>query len=124
MIAAVSDYICKENFNGKLKKDDIGDEFSLELVKNRDILSSIDKNSIKTIGFKAELDKNSALQSARNMLKDKDLDAVCLNILDEQNGFGSSKNEITLISKKEEKKLSLDTKLNISFKILEELKKI
>ncbi|MFK5880918.1 MAG: bifunctional phosphopantothenoylcysteine decarboxylase/phosphopantothenate--cysteine ligase CoaBC [Sulfurospirillum sp.] len=124
MVAAVSDYICKEEFNGKLKKEKLGDRFSLELIKNRDILQDIEKNGIKTIGFKAELDKNTALKSAKDMLKNKNLDAVCLNIIDKNNNFGSEQNEITLISKKKETKLSLDTKLNISFKIFEELKNI
>ena len=77
MIAAVSDYICKNNYSGKLKKERLGEEFSLELVKNMDILKEIDKSEIKTIGFKAELDKNSALKNAQKMLIDKNLDAVC-----------------------------------------------
>jgi phosphopantothenoylcysteine decarboxylase/phosphopantothenate--cysteine ligase len=124
MVAAVSDYICKEDFRGKLKKEHLGENFSLELIKNRDILASIDKSGIKAIGFKAELDKKTALQSAKNMLKEKNLDAVCLNVLDEKNGFGSDKNEIILISKKSEKRLPLKSKLNISFDILRELKEI
>ncbi len=124
MVAAVSDYICKNRFSGKLKKENLGDEFSLELVKNIDILKEIDKNDIKSIGFKAELDKNSALKNAKNMLVNKNLDAVCLNILDKDNSFGSEYNEITLITKNKEEKLKLDTKLNISFQILKKLENI
>ncbi len=124
MVAAVSDYVCKESFNGKLKKEDIGESFTLELVKNVDILSIIDKSGIKTIGFKAEMDKNSAIKSAKNMLKNKNLDAVCLNILDKRNSFGSDENEVTIISKNRQKILPLNTKLNISFQILKELEEI
>lgn len=124
MVAAVSDYICKKEFSGKLKKEKLGDSFSLELIKNRDILKDIEKNEIKAIGFKAEFDKSNALRSAKNMLRDKNLDAVCLNILNQYNSFGSEQNEITFISKKGEKNISLDTKLNISFQILKELKEI
>jgi len=122
MTAAVSDYTCKEKFSGKLKKSVLGEEFSLKMVKNRDILKEIDKTEIKAIGFKAELDKKSAKNSAKNMLIEKNLHAVCLNILGEQNGFGSDKNEITIIKKESEKTLKLDSKLNIAFKILDELK--
>jgi len=122
MVAAVSDYICKEEFKGKLKKKDLGEEFSLKLIKNADILKSIDKNNIKTIGFKAEMDRETALQNAREMLINKNLDAVCLNIIDNKNNFGSDKNEITLITKNTDILLELNSKLNISFQLLKELK--
>jgi len=124
MVAAVSDYVCKNKSTGKLKKEDIGDNFTLELVKNRDILKEINKQDIKAIGFKAELDETNALRNAKNMLVNKDLDAVCLNILDKENSFGSEKNKITLITKDREIQLNLDTKINISFQILKELKQI
>ncbi len=118
MVSAVSDYICKKIYDGKLKKSDLGDEFSLELIKNRDILKNIDKKNIKTIGFKAELDKNTAFENANKMLKEKNLDAVCLNILENENTFGKDKNRVTFITKDTQKEFKLDTKLNISFKIL------
>ena len=124
MVSAVSDYICKKEFNGKLQKSDLGDEFSLELVKNRDILKNIDKKNIKAIGFKAELDIENATKNATKMLKDKNLDAVCLNILKKDNSFGSEKNRVTFITKKSKDEFELDTKLNISFKILEASKSI
>ena len=124
MVAAVSDYICKEKFVGKLKKSDLGEEFSLNLIKNSDILKNIDKNDIKTIGFKAEMDKKNALKNAREMLVNKNLDAVCLNIIDNKNSFGSDQNEITLITKNSDILLELNSKLNISFQLLKELKHI
>lgn len=122
MVAAVSDYICKDKFKGKLKKKDLGEEFSLKLIKNTDILKSIDKNVVKTVGFKAETDKKNALQNAREMLINKNLDAVCLNIIDDKNSFGSDTNEITLITKNNDVLLELNSKLNISFQLLKELK--
>ena len=121
MVAAVSDYVCKEEFKGKLKKKELGEEFSLKLIKNSDILKNIDKNNIKTIGFKAEMDKKTALQNAREMLINKNLDAVCLNIIDNKNNFGSDTNEITLITKNTDILLELNSKLNISFQLLKEL---
>ncbi len=122
MVAAVSDYVCKEEFKGKLKKKELGEEFSLKLIKNSDILKNIEKNNIKTIGFKAEMDKKTALQNAREMLINKNLDAVCLNIIDNKNNFGSDKNEITLITKNGDIFLELNSKLNVSFQLLKELK--
>ncbi|NOX15013.1 MAG: bifunctional phosphopantothenoylcysteine decarboxylase/phosphopantothenate--cysteine ligase CoaBC [Epsilonproteobacteria bacterium] len=124
MASAVSDYVCKEKYNGKLKKSELGDEFSLQLIKNRDILKNINKQCIKTIGFKAEFDKNSALENAQKMLKEKNLDAVCLNVLESENGFGSDKNRVTFITKNAKLEFKLDLKLNISFEILEASKNI
>jgi len=124
MVAAVSDYICKKKYIGKLKKSELGDNFDLQLTKNIDILKNIDKKSIKTIGFKAELEKKNALKSAKDMLKEKNLDAVCLNILGDENSFGSQNNEITLITKKSQKTMPLASKFKISLEILDELRHI
>ncbi len=119
MCAAISDFVPKQAKNGKLKKEEIGKKWTLELVKNEDILLSLDKTDIKTIGFKAEMDKTTALNSAKNMLVKKSLDAVCLNILSEQNSFGSLENEITFITKQSDTKLKLSTKTEIAKQIVE-----
>ena len=122
MVAAVSDYIPKEKFDGKLKKEKLGETWSLELSKNIDILANLDKKDIFSIGFKAEMDKKEAKSNAQNMLKNKNLDAVCLNILDESNVFGSDTNKIELILKDK----SFDfygNKLNISLEILNRFEK-
>ena len=124
MVAAVSDYVCKKVHHGKLKKSSLGDNFDLKLTKNMDILKNIDKKGIKTIGFKAELDKENALKNGQNMLREKNLDAVCLNVLEDKNSFGSEDNEITLITKEARKKLPLASKFKISLEILDELRHI
>ncbi|MCT7512145.1 bifunctional phosphopantothenoylcysteine decarboxylase/phosphopantothenate--cysteine ligase CoaBC [Aliarcobacter cryaerophilus] len=122
MVAAVSDYIPKEKFDGKLKKEKLGETWSLELSKNIDILANLDKKDIFSIGFKAEMDKKEAKSNAQNMLKNKNLDAVCLNILDEVNSFGSDTNKIELILKDKSFDFS-GNKLNISLEILNRFEK-
>ena len=124
MAAAVSDYTPKFPQEGKLKKEQLGDEWTLVLKRNEDILKTIDKNKIVSIGFKAEKDEEKALENAKNMLVEKNLDAVCLNVLKENNDFGSDLNEIDFITKSGVKKLSLKEKLLISFEILEEAKRL
>ena len=122
MVAAISDYIPKESFSGKLKKEKLGETWSLELSKNIDILATLNKSEIYAIGFKAEMDKKEAKTNAQNMLKNKNLDAVCLNILDENNSFGSQNNNIELILKDK----SFDfcgNKLDISLEILNRFEK-
>jgi len=122
MVAAVSDYIPKEKFLGKLTKKSLGENFNLHMVKNIDILKSLDTQDIFTIGFKAETDKINAKTNAKNMLKDKNLDAVCLNILDENNTFGSKTNKIELLLKDKSFDF-LGEKLKISLDILDTLEK-
>jgi len=124
MCAAISDFVPLHVKSGKLKKDRLGEKWNLELVKNEDILLNLDKKDIKTIGFKAEIDKITALSSAKNMLTKKSLDAVCLNILDTQNSFGKDKNEITFITKQSEIKLTLCSKNEIAKQIVELSKKL
>jgi phosphopantothenoylcysteine decarboxylase/phosphopantothenate--cysteine ligase len=116
MAAAVSDFIPQKQ-SGKIKKEN-KKTLDLSLHKNIDILKNLDKSKGKFIGFKAELDKNNALTNAKTMLQNKNLNAVCLNVLEAQNNFGSEKNEITFITRDKEEKLQLDTKLNVSLKIL------
>ena len=122
MVAAISDYIPKESFKGKLKKEQLGETWSLKLSKNIDILATLNKSEIYAIGFKAEMDKKEAKSNAQNMLKNKNLDAVCLNILDENNSFGSQNNNIELILKDRSFDFSGD-KLDISLEILNRFEK-
>lgn len=124
MAAAVSDYTPKFPQEGKLKKDQLGEEWNLVLKRNDDILKTIDKSGIISIGFKAEKDEKIALENAKNMLIEKNLDAVCLNVLKESNDFGSDLNEIDFITRSGVKKLPLKDKFLLSFEILEEAKKL
>ena len=120
MVAAVSDYVPAFPQDGKLKKEFIGTLWNLELKQNMDILKSLDKEGIITIGFKAEMDETTALNSATRMLENKNLDGVCLNILNEENSFGSVNNNIELILKNNSYEFK-GAKLDISLEILEKL---
>mgnify|MGYP003571732512 CR=1 FL=1 len=120
MVAAVSDYVPKDVFEGKLKKENIGQSWKLELTQNSDILTSLTKKGIISIGFKAELDDEVALENAKGMLNKKELDAVCLNIINENNHFGANTNEIELLLKDESFSLSGD-KLEVAFNLASRL---
>ncbi len=118
MAAAVSDYVPEFTQNGKLKKDSLGDSFNLSLKQNIDILNSINKDDITTIGFKAEMDEDNALKNATNMLERKKLDAVCLNILKDSSSFGSNTNKVEFITTKDVKSIPEKDKLSLAFEIL------
>jgi phosphopantothenoylcysteine decarboxylase / phosphopantothenate---cysteine ligase len=124
-ISAVSDYIPQFPQLGKIKKDDIGENWDLKLKKNIDILELLDKNDIYTIGFKAEMDKTKANNNAINMLKKKKLDGVCLNIIDSKNGFGTDTNNIELITNDNTSIKDINgSKLKVSLDLISHLSKI
>ncbi|MDA7817452.1 bifunctional phosphopantothenoylcysteine decarboxylase/phosphopantothenate--cysteine ligase CoaBC [Sulfurimonas sp.] len=122
MAAAVSDYVPQTIQEGKLKKDLIGDTWDMKLKQNIDILKSIDKADITTVGFKAEMDKTKALDNALSMISKKDLDAVCLNILQDSSSFGTDNNKVEFISKDEVKSIHSADKVTVSLHILEHSK--
>lgn len=118
MCAAVSDFV-PTKIDGKIKKEDVGESLNLSLKKNIDILQSLKEFKCKKIGFKLEISNESALKSARSILEKKGLDAVCLNILGEKNGFASEQNEVNFITKNSEILLPLASKDEIAGRIVE-----
>ena len=122
MAAAIADFKPKYT-PGKLKKDKIGEKMVLEMEKNIDVLESLKNEKFKRIGFKAERDEENALNYAKNALKKKNLDAICLNLLT-KNDFGSDENEIIFITKDGEIKFPQDTKENIAMRLVDAVKHI
>lgn len=118
MVAAVSDYLPVVTHEGKLKKESLGTSWSLELEQNRDILSSLDTEDIVSVGFKAEMDESVAYNNAKKMMQKKSLDAVCLNVIGQENPFGSNENILELFFKEEQFSFN-STKLDISMQMLE-----
>ncbi len=99
MTAAVSDYRPAEPKRKKIKKT--GEPLTVVLEPVADILKEISlrkKKNQKLIGF--ALETGNGLESARKKLKDKNLDMIVLNSLeDEGAGFGTLTNRVTLILK-------------------------
>ena len=124
MAAAVSDYVPAFAQSGKLKKEMLRDAWKLELKKNVDILKSIDKNGIKVVGFKAEIDKEKAKENALAQLTNKGVDAVCLNILNDEKSFGTDDNAIEFITHNGSTLLPKADKLSLSFEILSNAKEL
>jgi len=111
MAAAVSDYVPKTKFEGKLKKQNLGEIWTLELAQNDDVLGSLaDFKNVKKIGFKMETDAVNAMQNAKNMLEKKSLDAVCLNVLGGDINFGSDSTQITFITSHDAQNIALTSK--------------
>jgi phosphopantothenoylcysteine decarboxylase/phosphopantothenate--cysteine ligase len=124
MAAAVSDYVPEFVQNGKLKKEFLGDSFELKLKQNADILSALNKEGITTVAFKAEMDPINAITNASSMLKNKELNAVCLNILKDSSSFGTNTNKIEFITAEKTTSLKEADKLTLSFDILDHAKSL
>lgn len=120
MAAAVSDYIPSHPQEGKLKKEMLGESWNIEMKQNTDLLKSCNKEGIKTVAFKAETDPAVATQNAKNLLISKGADAVCLNIIDQSNPFGSDTNRIDFITPENTVPLPKTDKLSLSLQILDE----
>ncbi len=124
MAAAVSDYRPRYPQEGKLKKSALGEHWTLELVQNPDMLSSLDKTGIVTVAFKAETDPVKGPENARQLLDTKGVDAVCYNHVGEGKGFGSDENAVTFITPDRETKLATAPKAELAYAILDEAKKL
>ncbi|MDD5157105.1 bifunctional phosphopantothenoylcysteine decarboxylase/phosphopantothenate--cysteine ligase CoaBC [Sulfurimonas sp.] len=124
MAAAVSDFVPEFAQDGKIKKEILGKEWSLKLKQNIDILGSIDKTDIITVGFKAEMDEQNALSNASAMIKNKGVDAVCLNVLKNSQSFGSDTNKIDFIVADKTESLESADKLSVAFEIIEHAKSL
>ena len=122
MVAAVADYKPKFPQKGKLKKSMLGDTWALELTKTPDILSSLNKDGIRTVAFKAEMDSVQGLENAKALLQQKEVDGVCYNLLEDAKSFGGNENEITFITTDETAPLGRADKTTLAQKILDHAK--
>ena len=122
MNAAVSDYKPAKKFDKKLKKEtDLLKE--IKLVLNKDILkelSGIKSDKQILVGFALETDDE--VNNAKLKLKNKNLDAIVMNSLnDDGSGFDSDTNQVTFITKLISKKINLNSKSVVAHEILTEI---
>jgi phosphopantothenoylcysteine decarboxylase/phosphopantothenate--cysteine ligase len=121
MAAAVADYKPRSYSKKKIKKTE--PQFSLNLVKNPDILSSLAvrrKNQI-LVGF--ALETENLKQAAQKKLNDKKLDIIVANNPTRRGvEFGSDYNKaMILVKNKKPLDLPVMSKIDLAHKILDEL---
>ena len=124
MVAAVADFTPKSPNMGKTKKADIGEEWSIEMKQTEEILKFVANLNITTIGFKAEMDAEKGFLNAKSLIENKNVDGVCYNLLKDSQSFGTNNNSITFITAENSVDLGTASKLDLSFKILEESQKL
>ncbi|MDU7110241.1 MAG: bifunctional phosphopantothenoylcysteine decarboxylase/phosphopantothenate--cysteine ligase CoaBC [Clostridium perfringens] len=96
--AAVADYKAKNYRNEKIKKT--GDDLNLIFERDRDILKTLGdmKENQILVGFAAE--SSNLKENAKGKLERKNLDYIVANdISNQETGFASDENKVTIISK-------------------------
>ncbi|WP_271783111.1 bifunctional phosphopantothenoylcysteine decarboxylase/phosphopantothenate--cysteine ligase CoaBC [Aquimarina algiphila] len=119
--AAVADYRPKNISNQKIKKKDTA--FSIELERTNDILKwmGAEKKHQFLVGFALETENEE--ENAKNKLKNKNLDLIVLNSLNDKGaGFKGQTNKVTLINHKLGiKAFDLKTKSEVAQDIFNEI---
>ena len=124
MAAAVADFTPKFPQIGKMKKSDIGEVWDIQMKQTKDILTEVNKEGLITVGFKAEMDREKGFLNAKGLIENKNIDGVCYNLLNDSQSFGRDENSITFITNDSTIDLGRASKLDISFKILDESQKL
>ena len=118
--AAVADYRLAEVSTQKIKKS--GEELSLKLIRNPDIISAVahlSENRPFTVGFAAET--QNLADYAQDKLQRKNLDMICANDVSGGQAFNTDENMLQLFWKTGGKTLSLKSKTDLARELATEI---
>lgn len=123
MAAAVADYQVEKPARNKIKKGE-SESLDIRLIKTHDILKAIGSVKRKDqllVGFALETDNEK--ENALKKLKEKNLDFIVLNSLNDKDaGFGHDSNKITIFDRQgNEYPFSTKSKKMVAFDIVETL---
>lgn len=120
--AAVSDYTLNKVAKNKIKK--IGNNLTINLSKTTDILSEMGNSKNENqfvIGF--ALESENEFENAKLKLKEKNLDMIVLNSLNDKGaGFEHNTNKVTIIDKQNNiKNFELKDKIEVAKDIVQQI---
>jgi phosphopantothenoylcysteine decarboxylase/phosphopantothenate--cysteine ligase len=122
MAAAVADYRPQDPHAGKLKKDAIGSELELRLVRTTDVLETLSarrRPGQLLVGFAAE-HGDAAIAYAREKLERKGLDAIVVNDVSTPGiAFDAPENEVTVVTDSSELQIPRASKAEVATAILD-----
>lgn len=96
--AAVADYKPKNISDSKIKKKE--SEFSIELIKTKDILETLGKHKKNQLLIGFALETNNLIEYAKDKIARKNLDFIIANsAIEKGSGFGVDTNKISIIDK-------------------------
>jgi len=121
MAAAVADWRPLEKLDSKAKKDK-SDHWSLELVKNPDIVAGINSSKLIKVGFAAE--SENLVENSKTKIESKNLDFIVANdITAAHSGFSVDTNKVTIIhADGTTEALPLMSKYDVAHSILDRVK--
>ncbi len=120
MAAAVADWRVADPSDGKIKKGD-ADAWTIELVKNPDLIAGLSSESLVKVGFAAESEE--LIANAQSKLYSKDLDLIAANdITAEDAGFASDDNRVIILDREGAvERLPLMSKYAVGVKLLDRI---
>lgn len=116
--AAVADYAPKIVAKEKIKKSE--EEFTIELVKNPDILKTMGEKKTHQFLVGFALETQNEEENAKSKLQKKNLDMIVLNSLRHEGaGFQKDTNKVKILMHSEQKEFSLKSKDEVAKDILD-----
>ena len=114
MAAAVSDFTPKNYVSSKIKKSDDASAPIIELIQTEDILKNLVANKSQRqyiVGFAAETgdDKGSALDYGFAKLERKGCDALVVNEVGKNKGFGTDDNAVVILTREPKASVEVPT---------------
>jgi phosphopantothenoylcysteine decarboxylase/phosphopantothenate--cysteine ligase len=125
MAAAVADYRPEQPRDDKIKKADSGDELTLRLVQNPDILAALAASAPagqKIVGFAAETepDPEALLELGRAKVRRKGSDLLVVNQVGWDTGFAADRNDVVVLNRAGDIVMEASgTKLSVADRILD-----
>ncbi len=116
--AAVSDWRPATSSSQKLKKTDA--DITMRMIRNPDILKTLGENKGSTylVGFAAETQAHEA--HALEKLRGKNLDAIAVNDVSRNRGFGLQENTLTLLfADGSREELGMSSKASLAARMLD-----
>jgi phosphopantothenoylcysteine decarboxylase / phosphopantothenate---cysteine ligase len=120
--AAVADWRPAVRSASKLKKTD--EDLLVQMVRNPDVVATLAERNDDAfvVGFAAETDDHEV--HAREKLERKGLDAIVVNDVRGEQGFGTGENTLTLLWKNGRKQLGTASKAELAARLLDAIEEL
>ena len=100
MSAAVADFTPTQKISGKIKKQDLQDNYSIHLKKTTDILKWLTSNKQNQFIVGFALEAENEIENGKKKMAEKNCDMLVINSASKQDsGFGGDNNTISILSK-------------------------
>jgi phosphopantothenoylcysteine decarboxylase/phosphopantothenate--cysteine ligase len=100
MSAAIADFTPAKKVSGKIKKQDLQDNYSIQLSKTTDILKWLGENKQQQFVVGFALEAENEIENGKKKLAEKNCDMIIINSANKKDsGFSGDNNTISIFSK-------------------------